>query len=111
MATAVLTHFGASDRAQLAAEAGRLIERLRRHGAGPDGGVTRLVYSPEWRGAEGPGGGWVPPGGVSVRGGAPGGAVRRLSWGPRSGVPSGAPTHPVGGRGGLRGGRGGVCGG
>ena len=49
--TAVLSRFGASDRAQLAADAGRVIERLRKHGAGPKGGVTRLVYSPEWRAA------------------------------------------------------------
>ncbi len=67
MATAVLTHFGASDRAQLAAEAGRLIERLRRHGAGPDGGVTRLVYSPEWRAAMADVEEWLSQSGLEVR--------------------------------------------
>src|SRR2546427_904766 len=93
MATAVLTHFGASDRAQLAAEAGRLIERLRRHGAGPDGGVTRLVYSPEWRAAVAGGEGWVSQSGLEVRGGAVGSRVGRLSRGRGSGVPTGAPLR------------------
>src|SRR2546425_7729349 len=96
MATAVLTHFGASDRAQLAAEAGRLIERLRRHGAGPDGGVTRLVYSPEWRAAMGDVEGWVSQSGFELRVDALGRRVRRLACGPRSGFPTGAPIHPGG---------------
>src|SRR2546426_6357523 len=98
MATAVLTHFGASDRAQLAAEAGRLIERLRRHGAGPDGGVTRLVYSPEWRAAMAGGEGLVSPNGLEGRGGAGGRRVGRLSRGRGSGVLAGGP-HDSGGDG------------
>ena len=79
MATAVLTHFGASDRAQLAAEAGRLIERLRRHGAGPDGGVTRLVYSPEWRAAMAEVEEWLSQSGLEVRVDAVGSRFGRLS--------------------------------
>src|SRR2546426_10554843 len=95
MATAVLTHFGASDRAQLAAEAGRLIERLRRHGAGPDGGVTRLVYSPEWRAAMGGGEGRLSPNGLEGRGDAAGRRVGRLSGERDSVVLAGAPIDSV----------------
>src|SRR3989442_9239853 len=101
MATAVLTHFGASDRAQLAAEAGRLIERLRRHGAGPDGGVTRLVYSPEWRGAMGDGGGWLSQSGFELRGGAAGSRVGRLPGERDSVFLTGAPTDSRGDGGAL----------
>src|SRR2546426_11845784 len=106
MATAVLTHFGASDRAQLAAEAGRLIERLRRHGAGPDGGVTRLVYSPEWRAAMGGGGGWLSQSGLAGRVGAGGSRVGRLSGERGRVVLRGGPIGLVGGGRALRGGPG-----
>jgi allantoate deiminase len=65
--TAVLSRFGASDRAQLAAEAGRVIDRLRRHGADPDGGVTRFVYSPEWLAAMADIEQWFSESGLAVR--------------------------------------------
>src|SRR2546425_9119508 len=97
MATAVLTHFGASDRAQLAAEAGRLIERLRRHGAGPDGGVTRLVYSPEWRAAMGGVEGRLSQSGFELPVDAVGSPVRRLPGGPHSVVLTGGPIDSGGG--------------
>lgn len=67
MATAALTRFGATDRAQLAAEADRLIERLRRHGADPEGGVTRLVYSPAWRSTMDEVEEWLSQSGLEVR--------------------------------------------
>ncbi len=79
MATAVLTHFGASDREQLGAEAGRLIERLRRHGACPDRGVTRLVYSPEWQSAMADVEQWFSESGLTVRADAVGSRFGRLA--------------------------------
>src|SRR5712692_6396217 len=85
MATAVLTHFGASDREQLGAEAGRLIERLRRHGACPDRGVTRLVYSPEWQAAMADVEEWLSESGLTVRADAVGSRFGRLA-GERSSV-------------------------
>src|SRR5438094_9358920 len=76
--TAVLRRFGASDRAQLAADAGRLIERLRKHGAGPNGGVTRLVYSPEWQAAMADIEEWLLESGLAVRHDAVGSRFGRL---------------------------------
>jgi len=67
MARALLPRFGTSDRLQLEREAGRLIERLRRHGAGQNGSVTRLVYTPEWRLAMAEIEEWLIEGGLDVR--------------------------------------------
>lgn len=79
METAALARFGAGDRLQLAAEAGRLIERLRRHGAGPEGAVTRLVYTPEWRAAVADVEDWLSEGGLEVRVDAAGSRFGRLA--------------------------------
>src|SRR5438045_9638658 len=93
--TAVLSRFGASDRAQLAADAGRVIERLRKHGAGPKGGVTRLVYSPEWRAAMADIEEWVAEMGLAVRHDAGGSRVGRPEGESSSVVLSGSPTGPL----------------
>src|SRR5436309_15861475 len=93
--TAVLSRFGASDRAQLAADAGRLIERLRKHGGGPNGGVTRLVYSPEWQAAMADIEEWLLESGLAVRHDAVGSRVGRLEGESPSVVLSGSHTDPV----------------
>ena len=67
MATAVLPRFGTDERTALAGEAVRMITALRRHGATPEGGVTRLVYSPEWRAAMAELEEWFTAGGLEVR--------------------------------------------
>jgi allantoate deiminase len=78
MATAVMPQFGTSERAALAEEAVRMITSLRRHGAGPDGGVTRLVYTPEWRAAMAELEEWFASGGLEVRTDAVGTRFGRL---------------------------------
>ena len=93
--TAVLRRFGASDRAQLAADAGRLIERLRKHGAGPNGGVTRLVYSPEWQAAMADIEEWLLESGLAVRHDAVGSRFGRLQGESSSVVLSGSHTDSV----------------
>src|SRR6058998_2072619 len=96
--TAVLSRFGASDRAQLAADAGRVIERLRKHGAGPNGGVTRLVYSPEWRAAMGDIEEWFAEMRLAVRHDAVGSRFGRLEGESSSVVLSGSHTDSEAGR-------------
>src|SRR5437899_1470184 len=93
--TAVLTRFGASDRAQLASEAGRVIERLRRHGAVADGGVPRLVYSAEWRAAMAEIEQWLSESGLAVRADAVGSRFGRLQGDSPSVVLSGSHTDSV----------------
>ena len=61
-----LGRFDAEERRRLAAEACRMLERLRRHGAGPDGSVSRLVYTPEWRAAMEEVALWLGEGGLEV---------------------------------------------
>ena len=41
--------FTAEDRSRVGDAAADLLARMRRHGGGPDGSVTRLVYTPEWQ--------------------------------------------------------------
>ena len=43
--------FSGGDLRQVTDEAARLLASLRRHGAGPGGSVTRLVYGEAWRAA------------------------------------------------------------
>jgi allantoate deiminase len=93
--TAVLSRFGASDRAQLAADAGHIVEMLRRHGAGADGGVTRLVYSPEWRAAMADIEDWLSGCGLVVRHDAVGSRFGRLQGESPSVVLSGSHIDSV----------------
>jgi allantoate deiminase len=78
MATAVLPRFGTDERAALAGEAVRMITSLRRHGATAGGGVTRLVYSPEWQAAMAELEAWFRSGGLEVRVDAVGTRLGRL---------------------------------
>jgi allantoate deiminase len=93
--TAVLSRFGASDRAELAAEAGRVIETLRRHGGAPDGGVTRLVYSAAWRAAMAEVEDWLAGSGLAVRVDAVGSRFGRLQGETASVVLSGSHCDSV----------------
>jgi len=93
--TAVLSRFGASDRAQLTAEAGKVIERLRRHGGVAGGGVTRLVYSQEWRAAMAEIEEWLSEIGLAVRRDAVGSRFGRLQGDSPSVVLSGSHTDSV----------------
>ena len=93
--TAVLSRFGASDRAQLAAEAGHMIEKLRRHGAVADGGVTRLVYSAEWQAAMAEVEQWLSESGLAVRADAVGSRFGRLQGESPSVVMSGSHIDSV----------------
>ena len=93
--TAVLSRFGTSDRAQLAADAGRVIDRLRRHGALPNGGVTRLVYSPEWQAAMADIEEWLAEMRLAVRHDAVGSRFGRLAGETPSVVLSGSHTDSV----------------
>jgi allantoate deiminase len=43
-----LPAFDRADKQAIGESARAMVEQIRRHGAGPDGGVTRLTYSPEW---------------------------------------------------------------
>lgn len=78
-APAVLPSFSSSDRHQLAAEAGDLIQRLRRHGGGEDGSVTRLVYTPAWEAAMAEVEDTLSAGGLEVRVDAVGSRYGRLA--------------------------------
>jgi len=80
MATpAVMPSFSDSDRAELAQEADALIQRLRRHGRGEDGSVTRLVYTAAWQGAMAEIEDWFRAAGLPVRSDAVGSRFGRLS--------------------------------
>lgn len=74
-----LSRFGAEERRRLATEACRMLERLRRHGAGPDGSVSRLVYTPEWQAAMDEVALWLSEGGLEVRTDAVGSRFGRLA--------------------------------
>jgi allantoate deiminase len=71
--------FSPDDLAQVRTWAGDLLERMRRHGGGPDGSVTRLVYSPEWRGVMAELEGWMDAAGLVVRVDAVGSRFGRLA--------------------------------
>lgn len=77
--SAGLGRFGSDDRRQLASEACWMLERLRRHGAGPDGSVNRLVYTPEWQAAMEEVTVWLAEGGLEVRVDAVGSRFGRLA--------------------------------
>src|SRR6266496_2939112 len=77
-APAVLPGFSAGDLRQLTEEAGRLLDRLRRHGAGPGGSVTRLVYTSDWQGAMTEIEDWLRGAGLEVRADAAGSRYGRL---------------------------------
>jgi allantoate deiminase len=74
-----LPNFSAEDERQLADEAGRLLDRLRRHGATADGGVTRPVYTGAWRAAMAELEDWLAEAGLEVRHDAAGSRFGRLA--------------------------------
>ncbi len=71
--------FSTGDHALVRAWAGDLLERMRRHGGGPDGSVTRLVYTPEWCGAMAELEDWMTVAGLEVRVDAVGSRFGRLA--------------------------------
>ncbi|HEY7200770.1 MAG TPA: Zn-dependent hydrolase [Candidatus Dormibacteraeota bacterium] len=79
MATPTVLPFSAGDLRQVTDEAGRMLDRLRRHGGGPDGSVTRLVYGEAWRGAMAELEAWFASGALQVRADAAGSRYGRLA--------------------------------
>lgn len=94
-APAVLPSFSSADRRELTAEAGDLIDRLRRHGGGADGSVTRLVYTPAWQAAMAEVEDWLTSGGLEVRADAVGSRFGRLAGESQEVVLSGSHTDSV----------------
>lgn len=76
---ATLPGFSGGDLRHVTNEAGKLLARLRRHGAGPEGSVTRLVYGDAWRGAMAELEEWFATGGLEVRVDAVGTRFGRLA--------------------------------
>ena len=72
-----------------------MIEKLRRHGAVADGGVTRLVYSAEWRAAMAEVEQWLSESGLAVRADAVGSRFGRLQGESPSVVMSGSHIDSV----------------
>src|SRR5207249_5793798 len=72
------SRFGAEDRDGIGKAAGDMIGRLRRHGGGPDGSVTRLVYTEPWRTAMADLEEWFAGLGLEVRADAVGSRYGRL---------------------------------
>jgi allantoate deiminase len=66
-------------KADLARTAAEMLEGLRRHGGGPDGSVTRLVYSQEWAAAMAEVEGWLSGRGLETRVDAVGTRFGRLA--------------------------------
>jgi len=77
--------FTAEDRSQVGETAADLLARMRRHGGGPDGSVTRLVYSPAWQAGMEELEEWFRGAGLQVRTDAVGSRFARLA-GERTGV-------------------------
>lgn len=71
--------FSGGDLRQVTDEAARLLASLRRHGAGPGGSVTRLVYGEAWRAAMAELEDWFAAGGLEVRVDAAGSRFGRLA--------------------------------
>jgi len=71
--------FSAGDLRDLTGEAGRVLGSLRRHGGGPDGSVTRLVYGAAWREAMAEIEDWLSEAGLEVRVDAVGSRYGRLA--------------------------------
>src|SRR5438445_9046750 len=71
--------FTAADRRLVEGWAVEMIESLRRHGGGADGGVTRFVYSPEWQAAMEELEQWLDAAGLAVRVDAVGSRFGRLA--------------------------------
>jgi allantoate deiminase len=84
-APAVLPRFGPEERAEIEQWAGDLIAGLRRHGGGPDGSVTRLLYTPAWQSCMEELECWFEAAGLEVRTDAVGSRFGRLA-GPGPGV-------------------------
>jgi allantoate deiminase len=78
-APATLPGFSGGDLRRVTDEAGRLLASLRRHGAGPGGSVTRLVYGEAWRAAMAEIEEWFAAGGLEVRVDAVGSRFGRLA--------------------------------
>jgi len=78
-APATLPGFSSGDLRQVTDEAGRLLAALRRHGAGPGGSVTRLVYGDAWRAVMAEIEEWFASGGLAVRVDAVGSRYGRLA--------------------------------
>jgi allantoate deiminase len=70
--------FSRGDLGQLTAEAGAVLARLRRHGGGPDGSVTRLVYTEAWQAAMAEIEDWLAGAGLELRADAVGSRFARL---------------------------------
>jgi allantoate deiminase len=73
--------FTDADRRLVQGWAAGLIDRLRRHGGGVDGGVTRFVYTPEWQAAMAELEDWLDSAGLAVRADAVGSRLGRLAGG------------------------------
>jgi len=71
--------FSAGDRDQIGKTAGELIARMRRHGAGPGGSVTRLVYTEPWQAAMAELEAWFSEIGLEVRTDSVGSRFGRLA--------------------------------
>src|SRR5262249_9627046 len=78
-APAVLPGVSGGDLRLLSEEAGSLLERLRQHGGGPDGSVTRLVYGEAWLAAMAEIEEWLAGCGLEVRTDAVGSRFGRLA--------------------------------
>jgi len=76
---ATVPSFSGGDLRQVTDEAGKLLARLRVHGAGPEGSVTRLVYGAAWRDAMAEIEEWFASGGLEVRADAVGSRYGRLA--------------------------------
>jgi allantoate deiminase len=80
-----IPRFSPDDRAEIGRAAGDLVTRMRRHGAGRDGSVTRLLYTPAWEAGMGELERWFDAAGLQVRTDAVGSRFARLA-GSRPGV-------------------------
>src|SRR2546421_1510595 len=80
-----IPRFSPDDRAEIGRAAGDLVTRMRRHGAGRDGSVTRLLYTPAWEAGMGELERWFDAAGLGVWPDAAGSRFARLA-GSRPGV-------------------------
>ena len=80
-----IPRFSVDDRDEIGRAAGDLVTRMRRHGAGRDGSVTRLLYTPAWEAGMEELERWFDAAGLQVRTDAVGSRFARLA-GSRPGV-------------------------
>src|ERR1700730_2397633 len=74
-----IPRFSPDDRAEIGRAAGDLVTRMRRHGAGRDGSVTRLLYTPAWEAGMEELERWFDAAGLQVRTDAVGSRFARLA--------------------------------